>query len=642
MLVEWLLILCLLAGAAFLILGRRFSAGGRGWVLAFFAAALFGVWLWGNQLEKKLDSRARMTIPHAGRPGEYAGSTTCRACHPNQYASWHRSYHRTMTQVASPESVRGNFEGVSLELDGEVYRLQHRGDEFWVEMTDPDWKSRGEPTPPTGAAGHLPNSATGELMPPRVQRRVSLVTGSHHMQAYWVDNAHGNQQFSLPFTYLFEQERWVPRRCVFLKDPTVLPWRQVWNVGCIDCHSTAGQPGQQPDQVSFDTRVAEFGIACEACHGPAAEHIRRNSNPWRRYRLHYQEQGDPTIVNPSRLSAKRSSEVCGRCHSIHAARDEKEWVLHGESFHPGEDLEAKLKIVRHPQSLEVRRGGFWSDGMIRISGREYNGLIKSPCFQNGDMSCASCHSMHESSPVNQLARDMESNTACLQCHPSFAKNPEQHTHHAAGSTGSLCYNCHMPHTTYGLLKAIRSHQISSPSIKATLQTGRPNACNLCHLDKTLGWTAQRLSAWYKIPAEDLLPEDKSVAASILWALKGDAGQRALLAWHMGWEPARAISHPDWFAPYLATLLEDPYAAVRYIAARSLERLPGFENFTFDYIDPAVEDLRRSRERAVDIWRKTSKPEANPSLLLEADGVLNLDAMEAMLKSRNNRALDLAE
>ena len=644
MLVEWLLIILLLAGATFLPWGVGVCL--LPLLPGFFvllAATLSGIWLWQAHLEKKLDSQARLTIPHAGRPDEYAGSAACRACHPDQYSSWHRSYHRTMTQVASPESVRGNFEGVNLELDGETYRLQRRGDEFWVEMVDPDWKIHHPGAPcKLILPGACPLPRPAILRPCACSAGVSMVTDSHHMQAYWVENQHGNQQFSFPFTYLFEQERWVPRRCVFLKDPKVRPWKQVWNVGCIDCHSTAGQPGQREDRVSFDTRVAEFGIACEACHGPAAEHIRRNSSPWRRYTLHFGGKGDATIVNPSRLSSKRSSEVCGRCHSVHATRDEKEWGLHGESFHPGEDLEAKLNVVRHPQSMDLRRGTFWSDGMIRVSGREYNGLIKSPCFQNGTMACASCHSMHESSPTNQLARDMEGNAACIQCHQTFAKNLEQHTHHAAGSTGSLCYNCHMPYTSYGLLKAIRSHQISNPGVKATLQTGRPNACNLCHLDKTLEWTGQHLATWYKIPAEELSPQDKSIAASILWALQGDAGQRALIAWHMGWQPAREASGSSWVAPYLATLLEDPYAAVRYIAARSLKSLPGFETFSYDYLTPAVEDLRRSRERAVDVWEKTSKPEGNASLLLEPNGALNRDALEVLLKSRNNHPLDLLE
>ena len=544
-----------------------------------------------------------------------------------------------MTQIASRESVRGDFKNVTLELDGERYSLEHRDDEFWVDLVDPDWKLH-----PAAAMKGSGSAASPVLAnPPRVRRRISLVTGSHYMQAYWLDNQHGNQQFSFPFTYLFEQQRWVPRRSVFLKDPAVLSWNQVWNVGCIDCHSTAGQPRQETDSVWYDTRVAELGIACEACHGPAAEHVRLNSDPRRRYTLHLQKHGDPSVVQPGRLSAKRSSEVCGRCHSVHAAREEENWLKEGSSFRPGADLEATVRVIRRPETFKLRRASFWSDGMIRVSGREYNGLLKTPCFQAGPMSCLSCHAMHQSSPTNQLAKGMESNLACVQCHTAFEGNLAQHTHHAANSSGSLCYNCHMPYTSYGLLKALRSHQISNPSVKTSLQTGRPNACNLCHLDKTLEWTAQNLSSWYRIPQDELSPEQKGVAASILWALKGDAGQRALIAWHMGWKPAQAISGDSWLAPYLATLLEDPYPAVRYIASRSLKGLPAFGPFAADYDYLAAADqLHRASQRASRIWTDAATPAANASLLLEKDGRLNQDAVETLRRARDNRVVELDE
>src|ERR1051325_4182157 len=107
--------------------------------------------------------------------------------------------------------------------------------------------------------------------------------------------------------------------------------------------------------------------------------------------------------------------------------------------------------------------------MIRVSGREYSGLVQTPCYQKGEMSCVSCHSMHKmTSTDDQLARNMDGNQACYQCHEDFSKKLAQHTRHSAESPGSLCYNCHMPHTTYGLLKGIRSHQISSPTVKSSL------------------------------------------------------------------------------------------------------------------------------------------------------------------------------
>src|SRR5690606_23636392 len=46
----------------------------------------------------------------------YASSGACRSCHPGEYASWHRSYHRSMTQLAGPDSVRAPWQQV-LHLD---------------------------------------------------------------------------------------------------------------------------------------------------------------------------------------------------------------------------------------------------------------------------------------------------------------------------------------------------------------------------------------------------------------------------------------------------------------------------------------------------------------------------------------------
>ena len=261
MFVEWLLIALLLAGTGFLLRSQWPTPGFRLWGAVFAAAVLLaGAWRQ-TRLANRLNSQARLSAPHVGRPEEFAGSASCRACHSDQYDSWHHSFHRTMTQIASPETVRGNFANVTLELDGEVYRLERRGDEFWVDMVDPDWTIQHPDTPAADHSGSLPSPATSETSAPRAQRRITLLTGSHHMQAYWVDDRHGNRQYSFPFVYLFEQERWVPRRSVFLKDPSVRRWIQLWNVGCINCHSTGGQPRQREDAVSFDTRVAELGIA---------------------------------------------------------------------------------------------------------------------------------------------------------------------------------------------------------------------------------------------------------------------------------------------------------------------------------------------------------------------------------------------
>ena len=276
-------------------------------------------------------------VPAIGRPQErFVSSQTCRSCHPDEYASWHRSFHRTMTQVAAPGVVTGDFDDVRLESRGREYQLRSVDGEPWVEMVDPTWERR------LLLEGRDPDR---EPAPPRVRRRVVMTTGSHHMQTYWVSTGEGNEVWNLPFVHLFEQDRWVPREDVFLRPPDERRFFAMWNNSCIDCHSTAGRVGFDFTEEVFDSEVAELGIACEACHGPAAEHIAANRDPLRRYRLHLSDTADPTIVQPERLDSRAASEVCGQCHAV-SLSDEMDWLANGYRYRAGEELEASRDLVR--------------------------------------------------------------------------------------------------------------------------------------------------------------------------------------------------------------------------------------------------------------------------------------------------------
>ena len=102
----------------------------------------------------------------------YVSSTTCQACHPAQYDSWSGSFHRTMTQVANPETVQADFDEVTVsEVEGVPMRLERRGDEFWAEFDDPGWEG--------------PASTR-----PRITRQVVMITGSHHQNIYWYATGH--------------------------------------------------------------------------------------------------------------------------------------------------------------------------------------------------------------------------------------------------------------------------------------------------------------------------------------------------------------------------------------------------------------------------------------------------------------------
>ena len=607
-------------------------------LLGVFSA--LGLTLRDSHLQQSASAQAKVldALPSRDR-AEFASSDSCRACHPSQYDSWHQTFHRTMTQIADANSVKGKFQGVTLTTPDTDYQLSQSGDQFGVRIFE---KSGADPASPKTLA---------------LRANVSMLTGSHRQQVYWVSTGLGNMQMAIPFAFLLDDQRWVPNNAIFLRDPAIGPMEPVWNQTCIECHATGGQPRPAGNSESFATRTGELGIACEACHGAAQEHVRCNQNPARRYEMHLGGKSDPTIVNPARLPAKQASQVCGQCNSVKWIPNSREWKENGFHYHPGDDLEKTTPLVRvalrdsRPWMKELLqqepnylRDRFWSDGMVRVSGREFSGLVESPCYQKGDLSCLSCHTMHHGDPDAQVTEPKDSNESCLPCHEPIRAKLEQHTHHPAASAGSLCYNCHMPYTTYGLLKAIRSHQIDSPTVSKTLETGRPNACNLCHLDKSLGWTADNLKRWYRQPMPALDAEQKTLSSAATMLLRGDAGQRALMAWSMGWSPARKTSGEEWLAPYLGQLLEDPYPAIRYIAYRSLRRLPGFQNLPYDYIGSSAQ-FATAHQQVDSIWQKGRPTQPTPArelILMKPNLNLDRDAFNRLLRQRDDHPMDMHE
>ncbi len=435
-----------------------------------------------------------------------------------------------MTQVATPETV--------------LAPLERRGDETWA---------------PEG--------------------RVVMTTGSHHEQAYWVRGASGELRLS-SLVWIREERRLIPRADAFLRPPETAMPNARWNSNCIQCHATGGRPKLSGDR--FDTEAVELGIACEACHGPGGEHVEKHRDPIERWIARGDGKADPTIVNPAKLDPERAAAVCGQCHSYAYPKDENDWWTNGyaAAFRPGQLLDSSRILltldVLHASAASMSRSGpsieaqddsiYWADGTIRVAGREYNALVLSPCFEKGSgarkMTCTSCHAMHAGDPDDQIAPDKSGDAMCTGCHAT--ERAPEHTHHARGSIGSRCIECHMPMTSYALFTAIRSHRIESPSIGERL-----SACNLCHLDRTLAWTDTKLGEWYGTPRARLSGDALTVPAAAVWGLRGNAAERALAAAAMGRKEALDASGRDWERPVLDALRADPYAAVRFIAERSL-------------------------------------------------------------------------
>ncbi|MCA9290531.1 MAG: hypothetical protein KDA25_05350, partial [Phycisphaerales bacterium] len=321
-----------------LLLDRRVGRGRAAAAVALLVlVAVIGGLVYARQTQSRVRSGAHLvakTPELFDATSGFVRSTTCRACHPGQYATWHATFHRTMTQLATPDAVVGDFDDRRLENRGRTYHLTRRGDEFWVNLVDPDAEHD------LVSRGIYPNTVP-DL--PRVNRRVVMTTGSHAQQTCWLESRDGRRLLNLPFVWLIEEARWVPREDVFLRPPHGGRGFDQWNNNCIECHCVSGDENLNEHGIP-ESRVAELGITCEACHGPAAAHVQANRDPLRRYRTHLSAAGDPTIVNPRTLAQAASAQVCGQCHGMNVRKNDV--ARTGLSYRAGDALTDTKMILQ--------------------------------------------------------------------------------------------------------------------------------------------------------------------------------------------------------------------------------------------------------------------------------------------------------
>jgi hypothetical protein len=566
----------------------------------------------------------------------YVGSASCRACHEDHHRSWHRTFHRTMTQDAStPGAVLGDFSGAVYRYGGVAARMDR-------DATGAFRMTFTRQMPGAGGAG---TAAAAMATAAPVTAIISRAVGSRRYQQYLTRV--GDREYRLPMAFNVEERRWFHMNGAFLTpdpdDALDVPEpssssssstaaaaavgssapvaarddpprfgggsydRHVarWNDNCVFCHNVAPDPGRDPASGAFRTTVAEMGIACEACHGPGGAHARANRDPLRRYLLHLAPRADPTIVNPSRLSAERSADLCGRCHGQRISDDVGRFLEHGDPFVPGDNLGLYSSPLWQGTTLsgeaEVFAARFWADGTPRLTAYEYQGLLQSPCTQRGTLTCTSCHGMHEGDPRGQLRPSAAADGACTGCHAALAgpAAAARHSHHDAAGPGARCVACHMPRIVYGVLDVHRSHRIEVPDPARDAAAGRPDACTGCHVDETRGWAAAETRRLWG--AGGAPPATRAAADAAGWAgplqmvLSGDPIARAVAADAIGRAPpaAGAAAGARRLGLLLDVMANDDYPAVRHLAWRALRRR---EPIPHDY-DPTGPAPERRRDCA---------------------------------------------
>ncbi len=565
------------------------------------------------------------------RRAAYVQSTTCRRCHPDHYDSWYRTFHRTMTQPAGPEAVLGDFNGASYTFQGVTSRFFQQNARYFIETLN----------------------TQGQLQ----TFEIAMTVGSRRVQQYVTRI--GDRHVRLPLAWNIEERRWFHLNGGFLHPDgsDFNTHTALWDANCIFCHNVKARPGYDWNTQVFNSGVAQLGIACEACHGPGEEHITRNANPVRRYFL-YLEGRDPTIISPLELSQEQQVQVCGHCHGQRLPAPLgriEEFLAVGDPYTAGDDLNAYTTPIWHDSKLEgidlsLR---FWPDGTPRLTAYEYQAILQTKDYQEGELTCISCHNMHGGDPAGMIDEAMRGPEACLQCHEEVREDIPGHTHHLAESSGSDCYACHMPKITYGLLDVHPTHRIQRPEPARAWRYNMPEACTLCHTNQTATWAANDFSAIFEKPFPEDLPSTAEfrVAENVRALLSGDVVQRAVAVMAFS-DPNSYLDDPVdrlWAVPFLILTMEDAYPAIRHFAYRSLNAL--LESASIEAPGAAFDPLAPpdARAAAVEAWRawwaafdKAEIEHPGPAVPLDARLLPDPMVVDSLLARQEDKIIEIGE
>lgn len=407
-------------------------------------------------------------------PAAFVPESTCAGCHPSEAEAWCGSDHDLAMQEASDASVLGDFADARFHDDSLDARFTRDGAAFVLESEGPDGT--------------------------RARFDVPYVFGLDPLQQVLVPLARGRlQAFSVAWDA--RAKRWFSLQTeenVDARDP--LHWTRApynWNFACAECHATDLARNYDAATDSYATTWHRLDVGCQACHGPGARHLE-----WALAQAEAETDDEPPpgrgfdapISEPAatpRQAARPEAEIeaCARCHARRAPL--------GDGF----DHRNRLLDDYLPALLD--EGLYHADGQILDEVYEYGSFLQSKMHARG-VRCSDCHEPHS------LALRREGNVLCTACHsptPSarasvdlaqlVRKNYDssEHHHHAPGTPGSRCVDCHMPTRTYMVVDPRRDHGFRVPRPDLASATGAPDACTACHAERDAAWAAAEIARW---------------------------------------------------------------------------------------------------------------------------------------------------
>lgn len=216
---------------------------------------------------------------------------------------------------------------------------------------------------------------------------------------------------------------------------------------CGPCHTTGYQKeGHQDGRMGLIGTWAQPGIHCEACHGPAGDHIKSDE-----------------LAKANKMKVQEEMALCGGCH------------IRGDQS----KIPASKGFIRHHE--------------------QFNEALRGPHNEENDISCITCHDQHKSAKFKDGIR-----VSCESCHDDIGRSFAKTTH---GGFGVACVECHMPRASKSATKMgkyegdVRTHIFNintDANAKMFTDDGKFVAgdsvtldfvCLHCHQNKDLKWAA---------------------------------------------------------------------------------------------------------------------------------------------------------
>lgn len=405
----------------------------------------------------------------------FIGNQSCIECHEDEYHAWLGSDHDMAMDTAIDETVLGDFNDAEFIRDGFVNRMYKKDGKFFVHTRGPD-----------GIPGDF---------------QIAYTFGYKPLQQYLIPFEKGRYQ-CLQITWDTDKNRWYHLSDSVYQGEIIKPddwlyWTnngQNWNGMCAECHSTNLQKNYNPETHVFNTTWSEIDVSCEACHGPASEHINWSERS-DQDKLQINNFGLP--VKTSKISSQQLVGQCAYCHARRSSFDDFEHPRNNEF----EILSPQLPVPPY----------YHIDGQILEEDYVYASFTQSSMYMN-KVGCNDCHDVH-----SLKVKFDGDNRLCLQCHVKTDYDNYKHHHHRYAhekgnpillsggveiievGEGVKCINCHMPGDYYMGVDFRRDHSMRIPRPDLSISLGTPNACNSqCHKDKTPEWAASFTKKWYGV------------------------------------------------------------------------------------------------------------------------------------------------